>query len=484
MVNKHAETPSVAQGWPDAAHLQLGPCFGLMESMGDTLTTLLADELERAPAGPLRVAFSGGPDSSALLHALSQLPEARARGLRALHVDHGLHDASAEWSARCLDCCAHWQVPLDLLRVEVPSGGRTGLEAAARAARYAALTARLPAGGLLVLAHHREDQAETVLLKLLRGAGPEGLGGMRSLRPVRGGCLWRPLLDCPRAALRAHLHTHMIKAVEDPANDDSRHARSHLRQSVWPLLRRHWPEAAQTLGHVARMQQLLADDLQARAERELRELLDTRDWTLDCAGWLGLPVVLKAPVLAQWLHQRGLEAPGHAQREALQRALQQARGGQIPELRSGETVVRAWRGRLHAERWQPPAGRGWKLEWTGTPIDLPGGGLLALSSTEQRLPIQLNVRATIAGERLRPFGHVHRRSLGDLFQKAQVPPWWRAGCPIIEAMDGTVLALGDFVLTQAGHGLFSSLGVRPAWYPRGSRTMHGCLGAREHHVDD
>ena len=465
-------------------NLHLGPRFGLIEHMGDTLITVLAKELARAPAGPLRVAFSGGPDSSALLHALSRLPEARARGLRALHVDHGLHDASAEWSARCLQSCASWLVPLDLLRVKVPSSGRTGLEAAARAARYAALTARLPVGGLLVLAHPREDQAETVLLKLLRGAGPEGLGGMRFLRPIRGGWLWRPLLDHPRAALRTYLDTHTIAAIEDPANDDSRHARSHLRQSVWPLLMRHWPEAAQTLGLVARMQQVLADDLQARAERELHELLDDQDGTLDCAGWLGLPLVLRAPVLAQWLHRRGLEALGHSQREALQRALQRARRDQIPELRRGETVVRAWRGRLYAERWHPPAGQSWKVVWTGAPINLPGGGLLALNSTEQRLMTHLNVRATIAGERLRPFGHAHSRTLGDLFQKAQVPPWRRADCPIIEAMDGTVLALGDIVLTQAGQSLFSSLGVRLAWHPCGLRTLRGSPGARGRHVDD
>ncbi|WP_298149404.1 ATP-binding protein, partial [Metallibacterium sp.] len=107
--------------------------------MSHELTALLAMQLARAPQGPLRVAFSGGPDSCALLHALSLLPQARARDLRALHVDHGLRAESAHWAAQCLDFCAQWRIPLELLTVRVPRDSGAGLEAAARAARYAAL---------------------------------------------------------------------------------------------------------------------------------------------------------------------------------------------------------------------------------------------------------------------------------------------------------------------------------------------------------
>ncbi|MEO6927069.1 MAG: tRNA lysidine(34) synthetase TilS, partial [Rhodanobacter sp.] len=162
--------------------------------MSDPLHRHLQAALAATPATPLAVAFSGGPDSSALLHALAQLPEARQRGLRALHVDHGLHADSPRWAEHCRVFCAALDVACDVLRVQVDRAGGVGLEAAARDARHAALAAQLHDDEWLLFAHHRDDQVETVLLKLLRGAGPDGLGGMRALRPFGRGQLWRPVL--------------------------------------------------------------------------------------------------------------------------------------------------------------------------------------------------------------------------------------------------------------------------------------------------
>src|SRR3546814_88459 len=147
--------------------------------MSGALHPHLLAALAAAPPAPLCVAFSGGPDSTALLHALAGLPQARAHGLRALHVDHGLHADSATWAEHCRRFCAALEVPCNVLRVQVQRVSGSGLEAAARDARYAALAAQLHEGEWLLLGHHRDDQVETVLLKLLRGAGPEGLGGMR-----------------------------------------------------------------------------------------------------------------------------------------------------------------------------------------------------------------------------------------------------------------------------------------------------------------
>src|SRR6185437_7509665 len=154
-----------------------------------------------------------------------QLPKARERGLRALHVDHGLHVDSAAWAKRCADFCESLAVPLTTMRVEVNDARGEGIEAAARRARYAAFAANLGEGEWLVLGHHRDDQVETVLLKLLRGAGPEGLGGMRTLRPFARGFLWRPLLETPRESLRKYLSKHGIRWIDDPANADPRFAR-------------------------------------------------------------------------------------------------------------------------------------------------------------------------------------------------------------------------------------------------------------------
>ena len=189
--------------------------------MTATLPDRLDDVWSAAGDPPLCVAFSGGPDSSALLHALAAV-RGDARALRAMHVDHGLHADSTSWAAACAATCESLGVPLQMLRVTVQAEG-AGIEAAAREARYAALAGHLGEDEWLVTAHHREDQAETVLLKLLRGAGPHGLGGMRERRPLGRGQLWRPLLDIPRGDLRAYAASAGLQVIEDPANRDPRH---------------------------------------------------------------------------------------------------------------------------------------------------------------------------------------------------------------------------------------------------------------------
>src|SRR6185312_13119359 len=152
--------------------------------------------------GAILVAHSGGLDSTVLLHALAQSDVARARGLRAVHVDHRLQSDSAMWARRCEAFATELGVPLEVRVVEVAHASGYGLEANARRARYGAIEAILGDGEILALAHHRDDQAETVLLKLLRGSGPEGLGAMRALRRFGRGRAWRPLLTLPRATLR------------------------------------------------------------------------------------------------------------------------------------------------------------------------------------------------------------------------------------------------------------------------------------------
>src|SRR5690606_11245758 len=153
-----------------------------------------------APAvsrGPLLVGFSGGLDSTVLLHRLARDGEWRARGLRAIHVHHGLHAEADAWAAHCARACARLDVPLDIARVRVERDGGQGLEAAARRARHAAFAEVLGSGAILVLAHHRDDQAETFLLRALRASGVDGLAAMRAWRRFGDGWLWRPLLERP-----------------------------------------------------------------------------------------------------------------------------------------------------------------------------------------------------------------------------------------------------------------------------------------------
>ena len=198
---------------------------------------------------PVLIALSGGADSTALLHL------AATSGLlapSAIHVHHGLQAAADDWAAHCQALCDRLGVPLRIARVQVDPADSAGPEAAARLARYAAFTDALPAGGLLLTAHHRGDQAETVLLRLLRGSGVEGLGAIRPLTPFAQGWLWRPLLDCPGETLRKYACAQGLDWVADPHNRSPRYARSWLRGELLPRLRERWPEAEAQLAATAR----------------------------------------------------------------------------------------------------------------------------------------------------------------------------------------------------------------------------------------
>lgn len=433
------------------------------------VTDTLADALRDLPDAPLRAGFSGGLDSSVLLHALAALPAARARGLAALHVDHGLHPASAAWAQHCARFAATLALPCDILAVRVTARG-SGLEAAARAARHAALGEALPAGGVLALAHHADDQSETVLLKLLRGAGPEGLGGMRALRPLADGWLWRPLLALPRQVLRDYAVTHALTWIEDPANADPRHARNRLRHEILPALRRHWPQLDASLAHAARHARAAAAFIDAEAARALAQLQGLDPHTLHWRDWLDLPDALRDPVLRQWLRGLGLAEPTHLHVEELQRQLRDAAAERLPCVAFAGTELRRYRDLLYARAAQADPPPGWERAWNGGAIELPAGcGRLALAALDGGAPAAasataLHLRFRRGGERLRPAGDCHTRELRDLLQEAGVPPWERPRLPLVYAGD-TLLAVADLWLTEAGADWLARGGLRLHWQP-------------------
>ncbi|KZC16543.1 tRNA(Ile)-lysidine synthase [Rhodanobacter sp. FW510-R12] len=429
--------------------------------MSNRLQAHLLASLAALPPGPLCVAFSGGPDSTALLHALAQLPEARARGLRALHVDHGLHPDSAAWAAHCERYCAALDVPCKVLRVQVDSGSGMGVEAAARAARYAALSTQLHDGECLLLGHHRDDQAETVLLKLLRGAGPEGLGGMRALRPFGRGQLWRPLLALSRQQLHDYVAARQLDCIDDPSNRDTRLARNRLRHEILPRLAQHWPHAVDSILHSAALSRAAADALRMQWLAAFAALHDPTSGSLDAHGWLALAPALREPLLDHWLHLRGLPAPTAAQRRQIERQCG-ARPGQLPCIRWAGAELHLWKGRL----WALPPGyaidTGWQAPWRGEPVALPDGGELSLTVEGIRLAEPLLVRLRRGGERIRPDGDAHTRELRDLFQQAQLPPWQRNACPLLYAGDELV-AVADRWISARGSAIFRQAGAPPRW---------------------
>ncbi len=426
-------------------------------SIPDLLNRALA---ELAP-GAVVVAYSGGADSHALLHALAHDAQARARGLRALHVDHGLHADSSRWVAHCREVAAALDVPFASVRVDVVRNGGTGIEDAARKARMGAFATQPLPGEILALAQHRDDQAETVLLKLLRGAGPQGLGGMRGLREHGKVYLWRPLLELPRAALRDYAQANGLHWIDDSSNADTHLRRNFLRGKILPRLAERWPDAPAALAHSATWARAAADFINDEARKALALLQGLDPTTLAWPGWLDLPDALRDPVLRLWLRDLGLDEPAHFHVGELERQLRDAAGDRLPCVSFAHTELRRYRDLLYAMRPAPALPANWQAPWDGTPLALPAGGRLELAPQRQ-IGEPLQVRYRRGGERIKPAGSAHTRELRLLLQETGIPPWQRTRIPLI-CRDDELLAVGDLYLSDAGESLCREVGARIVW---------------------
>ena len=415
------------------------------------------------------VAYSGGVDSTVLLDAASRvLGDRAAESLAAVHVNHGLHPDADAWERHCRDKAARLGLRLEVRRVSVRAapGGR-GLEAAARAARHAAFAEVVPAGAPILLAHHRDDQAETALLRILRGAGPAGMAAMRPEATVVGGLrLVRPLLAVPRSAILAYARERHLDWVEDPANLDSAHDRNHLRHRVLPAIAEHWPDAPATFARLASEANETASMLDALAAADLAAARGRAPGTLSAAAIAALAPPRAANALRAWLvsRHRILPPPRHWLRIVVEEVAE-AGADRRPEAARGGAWVRRYRGDLHTgrERAPPrlPASTPWRLD--AGPLDLPHGRLTAVRVEGEglavaRLPLPAEVRFRRGGERCRPHPRGVTKPLKDLFQELGVPPWERGTWPLVFAGDRLAAAPGLFLCDP-----FAAHAGEPAW---------------------
>ena len=378
------------------------------------------------------VAFSGGLDSTVLLHLLAELREREVLPpLSAIHVAHGLQAAAEPWPAHCRAVCQRLGIALRIVRVEVERNAAS-LEQAAREARYAAFAAALRPGDVLLTAQHRDDQAETLLFRLLRGAGVRGLGGMPASRPLGEGQLVRPLLAVSRAELETYARQHALPWVEDPSNADTGFARNFLRRQVMPLFSSHWPQAAANLArataHLREADALLGE----LAEQDLAPARAPSPWP-----WLSLPSLRLEPLLAL------SEA---RQRNALRHWLTPFTRLPDSEHWAGWACLRdaaddrapVWR--LEGGELRRAAGRLWWLAgpWLQAPqldevygggqVDLPGNGRLFWEGDLPPGPLRLAYRR--GGERLSLAGR-GTRDLKRLLNESALPPFVRDRLPLL-----------------------------------------------------
>ncbi len=432
-----------------------------------------------APGTRVCIALSGGSDSIVLLHALAAL-RTDASSLSAHHVHHGLSPNADAWAAHCESVCAALAVPLTVARVTVDQHAGTGIEAAARDARFASLN-QLDAD-IIVLAHHALDQAETLLLQLLRGSGPTGMAAM----PTQAGRYARPLLGVPKSALTSYAQQHQLQWVDDESNRDDRFSRNRLRNAVWPVLVDAFPAAETTLFRAAQ--------LQAEASRLLDDLaaIDASTCVVDNTLLLDHFNVLNAPrranLLRFWLLENDIgPLAADTLREWLKQLLSVA-AIQAIELRGGksEAAIRVFRGRAYiveeVRHWLP-------CRWMGEASLTLQSGTRSAGQIEFLPALMFDaphafrapnpgeiwqVRSRLEGDGValsERSGHV---VLKNIFQQANIPPWLRTTWPLLTC-DNEIVAVVGVVTAKAFIVAADALGWACEWKPasqHGSRSYN------------
>ena len=423
------------------------------------------------PGAHLALGLSGGLDSVTLLSILLELAPALKFSLRAVHVNHGISPNAARWAEFCGGLCTRLGVPLQLESVDISPHRHLGLEGAARRSRHEAF-ARVDAD-FVVLAQHSDDQAETLLLRLLRGAGLRGLAAMSALRSIPGmrARLLRPLLAVPRAEIETHARLRGLEWVEDESNADTIRRRNFLRSDVFPLLERQFPGARATVAraaaHLAEARELL--DEMARADFERCAGAEG----VNVADLRGLGEARAKNLLRYWCETKNIEPLSAARTGELLRQLSESR----PDARIG-LAVPGWtflryRERLYLRHASETIGRNLCEVWDGAnalPM-LSLGGVLKFKPEEGRgLSLaklragRVTVRLRQGGERLRLDIRRPRRTLKNLFQERGVPPWRRDRLPLVYCGDElvSVPGIGDACEFRAAPG---EAGLIVTWEP-------------------
>ena len=424
-------------------------------------------ELEKQAGKPSRyvIAFSGGLDSTALAHAL--IASTTDIPIVAIHIDHGLHDDSARWSEHCEAFARSLGIEYRSRVVTVQLESGKGPEASAREARYTALHAELQHGDWLLSAHHREDQAETLLLNLVRGSGPAGIAGIGAIRRFGPGWLARPLLNTDRASLRDYVAAHGLQWIEDPSNTDRRFDRNFLRHDILPRLKSRWPDIGARLhrsaAHAGEAAALMADlaqiDLDALGGAAARLPID---------GLLALTPGRQRNLLRHALRLLGLSTPTALQLERILMEVLPAREDAQPHVTWPGASVRRYRNSLYLlpevladaplcgpiSAHEVPLGAGLGV------LHFEPGAARGLSPGLLERGLRLDIRQ--GGEEFKPEGHAHTRKLKKLLQEEGVVPWMRERLPLIYSGDQLV-AVGDLWIASEAS---STPGVGIRWSER------------------
>ncbi len=438
----------------------------------DLQAQLAASLAEHLQAPRWWLALSGGSDSLSLLYLLAEYRQRyECPPIHAIHVHHGIAAEADAWAALCARHCERLDIVLTVVHTDPIDSDSAGLEAAAREARYGVFTDLLVAGERLLMAHHLDDQVETVLFRLLRGAGPHGLSGMPATRALGKGQLLRPLLEVPRSVLEDFLEQHVasqgLDVVEDPANQDRRFDRNFLRHEVLPLIASRWPGYRTTV---------------ARSASLLRPYADAGDLAALAPNPVGEPMLALSPEwrperlatdLHRWLVGVGQPSPDRRRLEEFAQQCLSAARDRSPSLTVGNACLRRWRAAVHLGPEQPAAFAGPCTLEVGQPLSGPWGSLhwqTALDDPGLPPGLPMQARPRREGERVTPMGRPSR-PLSQWWQELDMPPWWRASVPLLCDDQDNVLALPGGGLTALAESYVKpypqsgDIALLPVWRP-------------------
>jgi tRNA(Ile)-lysidine synthase len=407
----------------------------------------LKDALERifqlAPITGLVLAYSGGLDSHVLLHLVAQFKVRHPTiPVRAIHIHHQIQAISAEWVEHCQQQCQVLNIPLIIKTLNLALDSGESVEALAREARYQAFSQVLQSNEALLTAHHQDDQAETLLLNLLRGSGVEGLAAMPEIRPLGQGYLIRPLLQYSRAELEQYASTYPLDYINDPSNSDTRFNRNLLRHQVFPLLEQRWPAAKVLLARAAQYQQEAVALNQQLLDSYLPQVLGSKPSTLSVRALLKYSTLIQKALIRHWLKIQGFTVPEAKRLDSILSHVLRAKEEASPLVQWSGCEVRRYRDDLYALKSLSTLCT--ELRWDGLSPIVFNEYLVMPVMVEKYLASKANltfiIRSRRGGER---FWHGKQRlDLKTYWQTKGVPPWERERRPLIY-LDSELILVPD-----------------------------------------
>lgn len=406
---------------------------------------------------PIYVAYSGGMDSHVVLHLLARFAT-RHPGHRygAVHIHHGLSDNADSWMEHCAAICKSLAMDFVSQRLSLTQQRRQSLEAQARTARYQAISRLVPQGALVLLGQHQQDQLETMLLQLKRGAGPRGLSAMAEISERDGLSYLRPLLGCSRQQLSEYAHRHDLQWIEDESNQDLDFDRNFLRHQIIPLLEQRWPGMPKA---VARSATLCCEQQQLLDEQSRNRLaqIQQADGTLSLSALSSMSAAWRRQIIRLWLAEQSVPMPSRALLTRVDTELIAASAAANPCIRFGHWQLRRFNQHLYLleDRPEIPATN---MRWQGeAELNLKGGGCLYFQQGESPpehgnwLGIQRQGAISIEfcgwSERFRPSGADVSKPLKQWFKLWKIPPWERAQLPLLRA-DGRLVAIPGYAVAE------------------------------------